>query len=100
MTSIWWVYSFDPMGVILWCMHNIRMAQLSILGSIRNYGGIVGSSYMMVSSLKCVITCESRKGPSWGLRLCYQFGSVITSIAIVSELFLVASLAQWRACLA
>ena len=21
MTSIWWVYSLDPMGVVLWCMH-------------------------------------------------------------------------------
>ena len=24
MTSIWWIYSLDPMSVILWCMQNIR----------------------------------------------------------------------------
>ena len=42
------------------------MSQLSILGSIRSSGGIVGSSYVMVSALKCVMTCESKKGPSWG----------------------------------
>ena len=45
------------------------MARPSVLGLIRSSGGIVGSSYMMVSALKCVITCESRKDPSWGLRL-------------------------------
>ena len=39
------------------------MAWFSILGSIRNSGGIVGSSYVMVSALKCAITCESGKGP-------------------------------------
>ena len=69
MTFSWWVYSVDPMDVILWCMHNIWIAWLYVLGSIRNYGGIVGSSYMRVLALKCVMTCESRKGPSWGLRL-------------------------------
>ena len=68
-TSIWWVYSLDPMGVILWCMHNVRMARFFILGLICNYGGIVGSSCMMVSTLKRVMTCETGKGPSWGLRL-------------------------------
>ena len=56
----------DPMGVVLWCIHSIRMSRLSIRGSIRSSGGIVGSSYVMVSALKCVMTCESGKGPSWG----------------------------------
>ena len=58
----------------------------------------MGLSYIMVSALKCVMTCESGKGPSWELRLWYQLGSVVVSIVIVSRLFLVASLAQWRAC--
>ena len=40
------------------------MARPSILGSIRNLGGIVGSLYVMVSALKCAITCEYGKGPS------------------------------------
>jgi hypothetical protein len=39
------------------------MAQFSVRGSILSSGGIVGSSYMMVSALKLVITCESGKGP-------------------------------------
>ena len=64
-----WVYSFDQVGVPLWCMHSVCMAQLSTLGSIRSSGGIVGSSYVMMSPLKCAITWESRKGPSCGLRL-------------------------------
>jgi hypothetical protein len=58
----------------------------------------VGSSYIIVSALKCVMTCEYGKEPSWGLRLWYQFGSIVISIIIVYELFLAASLAQWRAC--
>ena len=98
MMSIWWVYSLDPMGVVLWCMHNIQIARLSVLGSFLNYGGIIGSSYIMVSTLKCVMTCESGKRPSWGLRLWHQFGSIVISIVAVSRLFLAASFAQWRVC--
>ena len=45
------------------------MARLSVLRSVRSYGGTVGSSYVMVLALKCAITCEFGKGPSWGLRL-------------------------------
>ena len=44
MMFIWWVCSSDPMGVVLWCMHSIWMAWLFTLGSIFNYGRIVGSS--------------------------------------------------------
>ena len=51
------------LGAVLWCMHNTWMSGLSIMGSIRNYGGIVGSSYVMVSTLKCMMMCESEKGP-------------------------------------
>ena len=66
---ICWVCFFDPIGVFLWCMHSIWIAQLSILGSIHNYGGIVGSSQVMMSALKCVIICESTNGLVWGLKL-------------------------------
>jgi hypothetical protein len=45
------------------------MSRLSVRGSICNSGGIVGSSYVMVSALKWVMTCESGKGPSWGVGL-------------------------------
>ena len=50
-------YSLGPRDVVLWCIHSTRMSRLSIRGSIRNSGGIVGSSYIMVSALKCVMTC-------------------------------------------
>ena len=91
-------YHVGPRDVILWCIHNILMSRLYVRGSICSSGGIVGSSYVMVSTLKCVMTCESGKGFLWGLRFCYQFGSVVISIVIVSRLFWAASLAKWRVC--
>ena len=90
------VYPLDSMGVVLWCIHNTRMPRLSTLGSIRSSSGIVGSLYIMVTALKCVMTCEYGNEPSWGLRLWYQFGFVVTSIVVVSGLFLAANLVQWR----
>ena len=62
-------YHLGPTGVVLWCVHNTRISRLSIRGLIRTSGGIVGSSYIMVSALKCVMMCESGKGPLWGSRL-------------------------------
>jgi hypothetical protein len=64
MVSMRHAYPLGPKGEVLWCMHNTRTSRLSIRGSICNYGGIVGSSYVMLSTLKCVITCESKKGLS------------------------------------
>ena len=55
-------YPLGPMGVVLWCIHNIRMSRFSIRGSIHNSGGIVGSSYIMVFVLKCVMMCEFGNG--------------------------------------
>ena len=52
MTSIWWVYFFDPTGVILWCMYNIWISQLCVFGLICNFGGIFGFLYMMISTFK------------------------------------------------
>ena len=75
---ICWVYHFDPVGVHSWWTHSVCMAWPYVLGSVGSYGGIVGSSYVMVSTLKCAITCEYGKGPSWGLRLRYQFSSGVT----------------------
>ena len=77
--SICWVYSLDPMDIVLWCMHNIWMAWCSILGSICNYDGIICFSYMMVSIFKCVMTCKYGKGPLRGSRLSYQIGFVVTT---------------------
>ena len=64
--SMWRAQSRIAGGEVLWCMHNTCTSQLSIRGLIRSSGGIVGSSYVMVSALKWVMTCESKKGPSWG----------------------------------
>lgn len=49
------------MCLALWCTDKVCIAQFSIMVSILNSGGIVGSSYVMVSALKCVMTCESEK---------------------------------------
>ena len=57
-------YPFGSIGVVLWCIHNIHMSWFSIRGSIRSSGGIVSSSYIIVSALKCVMTCEFGNGPS------------------------------------
>ena len=57
-------YFVGPVDVVLWCIYNILTSRLSVRGSICSSGGIVGSSYIMVSALKCVMTCEFGKGPS------------------------------------
>jgi hypothetical protein len=74
------------------------MSRLSIRGSIRSSDGIVGSSYVIIYALKCVMMCESRKRPSWGWMLWYQLGSVVMIIVVVSGLSFAASLAQCMAC--
>lgn len=43
------------------------MAQFYVIGSIFSSSMMVGFSYVMVLALKCVMTCESGKGPVWGL---------------------------------
>ena len=57
------VYHANQVGVLLWWTHIICMARLVVLSSICSYGGIVGSTYVMVSALKYAITCEFGKGP-------------------------------------
>jgi hypothetical protein len=67
-----WQYStfVGYMSLILWtCFYDVCIAQFSVLGSNPSYGGIVGSSYMMVSAFRWVIICESGKGPLWELGL-------------------------------
>lgn len=56
-----YAYHVGPKDVVLWCIHNILMLQLFVRGAICRYGGIMGSSYVIVSALKCVMTYESRK---------------------------------------
>jgi hypothetical protein len=38
-------------SVVLWCMHSILMASVSLRGSLLNSGGMVDSVYVMVSSV-------------------------------------------------
>ena len=66
MMSMRRAYPYSPRGVVLWCIHNTRMSWFSVRDSIRKSRGIVGSSYVMVPALKCVMTCEYGKGPLWG----------------------------------
>ena len=54
-------YLVGPMDVVWWWMHKMLRARLSVRGSILNSGGMVGSSYVTVSAMKWVITCESGK---------------------------------------
>jgi hypothetical protein len=61
-------------------------------------GGIVGSSYMMVSAAKWAMMCVSRNGPMYGLKLWYQSISFEISRVIVLGSFLAAMRAQWMAC--
>ena len=66
---IYWLYPPALVGVSLWWTHRVYMVQLSALGSMCSFGGIVGSLYVMVLALKCAITCDFGKDPSWGLKL-------------------------------
>ena len=49
-------------------MQNIRIVANSFL-VIFSSGGIVGSSYVMVSAAKWAMMCVSRNGPVCGLKL-------------------------------
>jgi hypothetical protein len=42
--------------VFLWCIHNIRTANVSMRGSLLSSGDMVGSVYIIVSSGKCMTT--------------------------------------------
>ena len=56
--------------------------------------GIVGSSYMIVSAAKWVMTCVFGNSPVHGERSWYQFIFGITTIVMLFGSFLAASLAQ------
>ena len=61
-------------------------------------GGIVGSSYMIVSAAKWAMTCVSGNGPVCRLEFWYQSVSGDISIVIVYGSFWAAMRAQWIAC--
>ena len=65
---------------------------------ILNYGGIVGSSYVIVLAAKWAIICVSGNGSECELKFWYQFVSGEMSIVIVLGSFLAARRAQCIAC--
>jgi hypothetical protein len=83
--------------VVWWWIQNIRSVDTSFL-EILSSGGIVGSSYMMVSAAKWAIMCVSENGPVYGLKLWYQSISFEIIRVIVFGSFLATIRAQWMAC--
>ena len=69
MTLICCIWSLGPMEEFLWCMQCMWMALHFVQGSILSFGRISNFVYMTMSTLKCVMTCESKRGPLWGLKL-------------------------------
>ena len=53
-------------------MQNICSVESSILGMLSS-SGIVGSSYVIVSTTKWAMICVSGNGPELGLKFWYQF---------------------------
>ena len=70
----------------------ICIASGSIFG-LCSYYGIVGSSYVIVSAAKWVMTYVSGNGPVYGEKSWYQFMFGITTIVMLFGSSLVASLA-------
>ena len=62
-------------------MQSICRVDSSFLG-VFNSGGMVGSSYVIVSTAKCAMMCVSGNGPAYGLKFWYQFVSGDMSITI------------------
>ena len=74
-------------------MQNIRSVDSSFLVMLSS-GGIVGSSYVIVSAAKWAMMCVSGNGPECGLQFLYQSISWEKSMVIVYESFLAAMRAQ------
>lgn len=58
---------------------------------------IVGSSYMIESARKCAMTCVSKKGPMYGLKVWYILAFGIAKIVTIAGLFFAVSSAKWIA---
>ena len=98
--AIWKSWSSCSYVLILlfwWCTHNICSVESSFLGVLSS-GGIVGSSYVIVSAANWAMTCVSGNGPEYGLGFWYQLVSGEISIVMVCESFSAARRAQCMAC--
>ena len=76
-----------------WWIQNICRVDGSFL-VILSSGGIVGSSYAIVSAAKWAMMCVSRNGPTCGFGFLYQSVSGDISIVIVYGSFWAAMRAQ------
>ena len=85
------------MQLFWWCIQSIRSVESSFLGMLSS-GGIVGSSYVIVSATKWAIICVSGNGPECGFQFWYQFVSGEMSIVMVLGSFLAARRAQCMTC--
>ena len=85
------------MWLFWWWIQNIRSVDISFL-VILSSGGIVGSSYMMVSAAKWAMMCVSGNGPVYEFRLWYHSVSLAISKVIVFGSFLAAMWPQCMAC--
>ena len=87
------IWGSVPILLFWWCIHQICIARGSYLG-VLDSGFIVGSSYVIVSATKCIITCVSGNGLSSGVRFWYQLLSGIVRIVMVYGSCFAANLAQ------
>ena len=78
-------------------MHSIFSVESSFLGVLSS-GGIVGSSYVMVSAAKWAMICVFGNGSKCGLKFWYQPISGEMSIATVLGFFLAATRALCIPC--
>jgi hypothetical protein len=65
-------------------MHNIRIASVSMHGSLFSSGGMVGYVYMMVSGGKCMMTCVSSNIVLYGASFVVHSSFGMVRMVIVS----------------
>jgi hypothetical protein len=65
-------------------MHSIRIASVSMRGSLFSSGGMVGYEYIMVLGGKCMMTCVSSNIVLYGVSFVVHSSSRMVRIVIVS----------------
>jgi hypothetical protein len=83
--------------VFMWCIHNIRIASVSMRGSLFSLGGMVGSVYIMESGGKYIMTNVSSNTVLYGVSFVVHSSSGMVRIVIVSWFSLAARRAQCMA---
>jgi hypothetical protein len=75
-------------------MHRIRRASVSMRGSLFNLAGIVGYVYIMLSGVKCMMTCVLSNIVLYGVSFVIHSSFVMVRIVIVSWFSFAARRAQ------